>query len=83
MPVCFSSSYIAGVDVYYGSKDKPALPPGWELLTTSVGGNGANLNKGGDECYLALKRAPVDILEGSTLTAPAYIVAAPRYTVSG
>ena len=59
-----SPSYIAGIDVYYGSKDKPNLPPGWELVTTTVGGSNANLNKGGDECYLALKRARVDILEG-------------------
>lgn len=59
-----SNTYIAGLDVYFGSKDKPQLQPGWELITSSVGGNGGNLNKGGDECYLAIKRAPVDILDG-------------------
>jgi hypothetical protein len=53
--------------VYYGSKEKPALPAGWELVTTSIGGNSANLNKGGDECYLAVKRAVVDVIDGTNI----------------
>jgi hypothetical protein len=57
--------YVAGIAVVFGrhgtnAAKKSLLGPDWELVETSVGGHKAKLNKGGDDAWLAIRRARLD-----------------------
>eukprot|EP00752_Nemacystus_decipiens_P018357 g16468.t1 len=56
--------YIAEIQVVFASEDKK-LPDGqgWELVEKSASGKRANLNKGGDDALLAVRRAVRDLVD--------------------